>query len=205
MQLIDGHLIVGLHSLLKVKEFDEVEVKKILKNFECPINKDVENFLHEKAIQFEKQGVSRTHLVMASYKGKMEIAGYYALAHKSFVVRHNKISSKLRSRIGKFGLYDPSLKQSTIVAPLIGQIGKNFKFKDLITGDVLLKYACDTVREAQLLIAGKIAYLECSDNPKLINFYEENGFYAFANRQLDEDEKADLSGSLVQMLRYFDE
>lgn len=54
------------------------------------------------------------------------------------------------------------------------------------------------------MIGGKIAYLECEDHKKLIEFYERNGFVHFGKRLLDKDEADRMSGKyLVQMLRYF--
>ena len=68
----------------------------------------------------------------------------------------------------------------------------------------LLGIACETVREIQLMSSGKMVYLECEDVLPLTSFYERNGFFRFANRNLDGDER-DLSQTpyLVQMIKYF--
>ena len=42
--------------------------------------------------------------------------------------------------------------------------------------------ACDLVQEVQLNIGGKIAYIECEDKPKLVEFYKRNGFIEFNKR-----------------------
>lgn len=88
--------------------------------------------------------------------------------------------------------------------PLIGQLGKNYAcgYDSLITGDELLKMACDRIRRMQLDMGGKLAYLECEDTPGLIRFYEENGFYRFGNRNLDKDEPGQKR-YLAQMIKYF--
>ena len=54
--------IVSLNKLLEAYD-DEKKVKEILNAFECINNIDVEKFLHEKAILFDKQGISKTHLI----------------------------------------------------------------------------------------------------------------------------------------------
>lgn len=41
-----------------------------LKEFSCPLNKDVEYFIKNRAIEFLKQDISRTYIVMSSYKQK---------------------------------------------------------------------------------------------------------------------------------------
>lgn len=88
--------------------------------------------------------------------------------------------------------------------PLIGQLAKNYtnNYDTLITGDQLLSFACDKIKEFQLSLGGKMAYLECEDTPGLVAFYERNGFYRFANRNLDRDEIGEQR-YLVQMIRYF--
>lgn len=54
--------------------------------------------------------------------------------------------------MSKFGQFDSTIKRYTISAPLIGQLGKNYanSYKDVITGDELLKFALDKVKETVL-------------------------------------------------------
>lgn len=62
--------------------------------------------------------------------------------------------------------------------------------------------ACNTVKEAQWLIGGRLVYLECEDIPSLIKFYTQNGFYNFGRRKLDRDEKDKLKGNyLIQFFK----
>ena len=107
--------------------------------------------------------------------------------------------------MNKFGTYDEGIKSYRISAPLIAQLGKNFtnEYNKLITGDELLKMACDLVAEVQLNIGGKIVYIECEDKPRLKDFYERNGFKIFSKRQLDKNDKEIMYGNyLLQLLRY---
>ena len=158
-----------------------------------------------KAVEFSKAAIAKTYLVMASYRGENKIAGYFSLSgSKSFVVKTkgNEISKKMKRRFNKFGTYDVVLKQYHIAAPLIGQLGKNYKYKELITGDGLLTMAVDMLRHVQSLVGGKFIYLECENNEKLIGFYIRNGFKVFGERSLDIDEQ-DFSGHvLIQLLKY---
>lgn len=87
--------------------------------------------------------------------------------------------------------------------PLIGQLGKNYYngYNDLISGDILLKLACDKVKEAQDILGGRFVFLECEDKPQLKDFYESNGFVCFAKRNLEKDERERNTGDyLLQML-----
>lgn len=194
-------------SLLKdmVEELGEQQTRDILSQFSCPLNRDVEHFLHNSAIPFAQQSIASTHLVSASYKDKPVIVGYFTLANKNIIVSSKGISNTLKKRINKFGVYDPDRKGYRIAAPLIAQLGKNYSdgYDKLITGDELLFLACKQIAQVQEVIGGKIVYLECEDNPRLINFYESNGFVNFGTRQLDPDEKEFLKGKyLIQMLKY---
>ena len=204
-----NYTLIRLNDLIKAFSGDESIVSDVLSTFSCVNNKDVDSFLKEKAVLFDKQGWSKTHLVFTSYKNEMVLVGYFTLAPKSFVViknnrksRFDKIGATLMKRIAKHGRYDRDTNQYTISAPLIGQLGKNDKYPDLISGDVLLKYACDTVQEAQSIIGGRFVYLECEDKPKLLDFYNENGFVSFGRRTLEADER-DFGGNyLIQMLKF---
>ena len=199
---------IGINLKDMIQEIGENEVKTILSDFSCPLNRDVEHFLKHTAIEFSKQSIASTYVIMASYRNKYVIAGYYSLANKIFCIERESLPNrKWRSRIAKFGQFDTTIKRYTLSAPLIGQLGKNYNYvnshNSLITGDELLKLALDKVREMQNTVGGKIVYLECEDKPKLIDFYSQNGFVNFGKRTLDKDETDTLSGKyLIQMLRY---
>lgn len=201
-----GYTKVNLREMSEMME--ETKIVNIISDFSCPYNKDVEEFLHFKAMEFSKQRLASVYLVFASYKEKPVLAGYFALAQKYFhidVTRGGSIGSNLRRRIKRFAAYDDSIHKCIIPAPLIGQLGKNYKngYDKLITGDELLKIACDTVKEAQRILGGKLVYLECEDVASLIKFYEDNGFVNFGSRRLDGDERDKIKGQyLIQMLRY---
>ena len=62
-----GYVLVNLRDM--IEQLGEDKTKNILSNFSCPLNKDVDGFLKNKSIEFSKQGIARTHLVLASYKG----------------------------------------------------------------------------------------------------------------------------------------
>lgn len=186
-----------------VEELGEEKAKQILSEFSCPLNNDVESFLKNSAIPFSSQGLASTHLIFTSYKGKPTFIGYFTLALKNFKIKRAVLSKTQRKRYGKFGTYSNDDHSYTVPAPLIAQLSKNFynNRNSLITGAELLKIACDTVREYQITMSGKIVYLECEDKTELIEFYEQNGFFNFGKRQLDRDE--DIPGTyLIQMLKY---
>ncbi|MDO4446053.1 MAG: N-acetyltransferase [Bacillota bacterium] len=197
---------VGLNLKEMIEQLGEDETKQILSEFSCPQNKDVEYFLKNNAITFSKQGISSTYIIMASFRNKYVLVGYFTLANKIFCIEKNSFPSQSwRRRIAKFAQYDTTIKRYTLSAPLIGQLGKNFanSYNTLISGDELLKLALDKVQEMQNIVGGKIVYLECEDKECLLDFYSNNGFVNFGKRMLDRDETDTLSGEyLIQMLKY---
>ena len=189
-----------------IARLGETATKSVISEFSCPLNLDVENFLRNKSIEFAKQKISQTHLVFASYQEKPVLVGYFTLANKIINTTKKSLSKTLRKRINKFSQYNDIYGGYAIPIPLIAQLGKNYTngYNEQITGDELLKMACDTVQQAQLLIGGKFVYLECEDKERLVSFYSDNGFVEFGKRQLDRDEEDQFEGKyLLQMLKYF--
>ena len=201
-----GYLKVSLANM--IDSLGEDRVKTILSSFSCPLNKDVEYFLHKNAILFDKQGLSRTHLIFASYQNELKLVGYFTLANKGITInKSSKISKGLKRRIRKFATYNEGLNNFYIPAPLIAQLGKNYadNCDKLIKGDDLLQIACDAVKSNQFILGGKVVYLECENKSRLLEFYESNGFKNAGKRKLEKDETSVMSGEyLIQMLKYLD-
>lgn len=199
-----GYQEVNLKRI--IQNVGEDRVRALLSNFSCPMNQDVETFIRQKAIEFAKQEVASTHLVFASYRDEVVLIGFYSIAIKQFSIKRSALSANLRHRIAKFAAYNAELMRYDIAAPLIAQLAKNYAagYNQLITGDELLQMACDRVRQAQMIIGGKVTYLECENKPALIQFYERNGFKVFSKRPLDHDETKVMFGKeLIQLLKYF--
>lgn len=170
------------------------------------MNKDIELFIKQKAVVFERQRISRTYLIYASCRQEYVLAGYFTLANKFISVHRDAIPSKTsKKRLAKFAQYDKDQKRYMLSAPLIGQISKNFSngYNSLISGDELLKLALIEINKMQMIVGGKFAYLECEDKEALKDFYTSNGFVCFGKRQLDKEEVDVLSGSyLLQLMKY---
>lgn len=198
-----GFILINLREM--IEELGESKTKTILSKFDCPQNKDVDDFLKSKSIEFSKQGIAITYLVFASYKKQNVLVGYFTLSTKVIAIYKTSLSNTLRKRITKFAQYDNDLKRYSLSANLIGQLSKNFysDYNKLISGDELLKLACDKVKDIQGQIGGRMVYLECEDESKLIDFYSSNGFVEFGKRKLDKDELGLMQGKyLIQMLKY---
>lgn len=199
-----GYSILSLSDIIAEKGEDFC--REILSSFSCPLNRDVERFLTKRsAIDFAKQGVSQTFLVYASYRKENVLCGYFTIANKYIVVNKHSVSSTLRRRLKRFAMLSAAKDDLVIMAPLIAQLGKNYTndYNKLITGDELLKMSEDQIRQAQKIIGGKVAYLECEDTARLKAFYTDNGYVEFGKRRLDKDERTEMCGThLVQLLKY---
>lgn len=186
-----------------VTQIGEDETKCILSNFSCPQNKDVENFLKQKAIEFSKRNFSKTHLVfwVTDDGTERELVGYYTIASKWISVDRNSVTSREARKLREHGIFEEKTNKYIVSAPLIGQLGKNFTDGNdtLISGSELLNLAIEKVKMVQREVGGRFVYLECEDNKKLLDFYQNNNFKVFGKRKLDGDE-TDLNGEyLVQL------
>lgn len=195
---------VEIPLLDMVEQLGEERVKDILSDFSCPQGKDVEYFLKNRALEFAKQKITQTQMIFLQYKEETRLVGYYSLTNKFISVKDTGVSNSLRKRIAKFGTRDTVNKGFMIPAPLIAQLGKNFTdgLNKQISGDELLKMALDKIVTAQLILGGKIVYIECENIPQLLEFYNRNGFIRFAERQKESEEEGRIVGDyLVQLLK----
>lgn len=150
-----------------LNELDKDKVKSILKTFQCQDN-DIQDFLINKSIEFEKRRKSRTYLLI---NNNFDILAYFTLALKVLKLSES-ISKNLRKKLDGF-------KNDVTEIPcyLIGQLARNDKFSNKdISGQIILSYAIRIIRQSYEQIGGKIALVECNDNPKVIKFYLNNGF-----------------------------
>lgn len=82
--------------------YGEDSCKEILSAFICPLNLDVADFIHNKAIEFAKQRIAITFLVFIETPKGNILAGYYTLANKFVSVSADSLSKSLQKRVSKF-------------------------------------------------------------------------------------------------------
>lgn len=180
--------IIQLQDLIKNDSASEEDIKKILLTFCCKrfdeSNKphDVEYFLHNKAIEFEKHDIARTYLVFSSYQGAKILVGYYSLSNKPLIIAKKnfaKLSNSLKKRLMGFG-HKTEQENYEIRGFLLGQLGKNYSNEAIkskaVTGKDLLQLANDSMMISYKATGGRIFYLECEDSASLKEFYNQAGF-----------------------------
>lgn len=188
-------------------QLGEDATKDILSSFSCPINRDIENFIKYKAIEFSKRTTAKTHLVFWQTDDEKytELVGYYTITYKVITVDRTVLSNTEAKKLKNQGVYDEIKQEYTVSAPLIAQLGKNYSNGNdtLISGADLLHLAVNKIRKIQNEIGGRFMYLECEDNEKLLTFYKTHNFKIFGKRTLDRDE-TDINGEyLIQLFAMF--
>ena len=165
----------------------ESNLKAAVYSFSCR-DKDVEDFLKNKAFEFDKRNKSRTYLVVDEEQFNEDepiIYGFFTLTFKSLELGEN-LSKSVIKRIDGF-----SKDVQSTEAVLLGQLGKNRKYQNNIDGQIILHYALGIVGKVHKLVGGRIVFLECDENPKLVDFYQRNGF-----------EPLQKCGEYLQMIKY---
>ena len=105
-------------------QLGEDETKNILSSFSCPINKDIENFIKYKAIEFSKRTTAKTHLVFWETEDKKyrEFVGYYTITYKVITIDRVVLSNTQAKKLKNQGVYDEAKQEYTVSAPLIAQL-----------------------------------------------------------------------------------
>ena len=166
---------------------EEIDFIKAIDKFSCQDN-EVANFLKTKAFEFDRRNKSRTYLIVDIDDSEdIIILGYYTITMKSLPFGIGTSKSTVK-KIDGFRS-DAAAAESI----LIGQLGKNYNYRDKIDGSTLIEYAMETVYIVHTAAGGRVVFLECSDNEKIIEFYKNNDFVFLQNSS---------EGKYVQMIRY---
>lgn len=161
----------------------EAKLKQCLSDFSCPINREIEQFVINNAIEFAKKKLSVTYFAINEF-GK--IAAVFTLAHKAIEIGNASLSNSKRKKISRYAIMDSEAGSYTVSAFLIAQFGKNYAVEEGkgISGNELMDLTFGILEKVQHDIGGGIVFLECEDKVKLLDFYqdEKNGFMPFNER-----------------------
>lgn len=184
--MTNKYSIINLHSYLDSESpsfLGEEKLQTLLSEFSSPQNADVEHFLHNNAIQFTKKNQSVTYLVFDS--NTADFVGYFALAVKPLTIKANGISKTSAKKLSRVSILDEEDGTYTASAYLIAQLGKNYALEKerRIAGSDLLSLALKIIESLRFAVGGVLEFLECEDNPLLLDFYTKNGFKPFDTRK----------------------
>ncbi len=168
---------ISLYDLQRYK-IGEGEIKKVLSNFSCPLNSEVEYFMHKKAYDFERVGLARTYLVYAYSKKDQppKLVAMYSLGQSNVVINDN-LTKNMKKKV--FGTSYPIGKN--IKTLLIGQLSKNYTDgnNQYITGDILMGLIFERIKEIHKLFPSVVTHIDCEDKEALKRFYSRYGFEMF--------------------------
>ncbi len=136
-----------------------------MQTFKCSKNKDLEDFLHNKALDFGERGTSKTHLLLKDNN----VIGYFTLSMKPILTEG--ISKEVIKKVDGF-----SKNRKCIYFYLIGQLGLHDDYIGKGIGEYLLFNAINLIEDANFAIGGRYILVDAFDCTPVIHFYEQNGF-----------------------------
>ena len=103
-----------------------------------------------------------------------------------------EVSNSTKRKWAKFASYDKDRNVYVASSYLIAQLGKNYskEVQHPISGDALLDVCMSKIKECQDIVGGGIFFLECEKKPRLMDFYQKNGFVEY-----------NVRNNLVQMVQ----
>ena len=185
--MLENHKVIRLVDLLETED-GELFFNSLANSF-LSINKDVEKFIKEKALQSVKLSTSSTYLVISKER-PLDLTGYFSLATKMLTLKRNVLSQTKERIINRFGYFDVDSDSYKVPAILIAQLGRNFSSESSsISGSELIAITLRQVKNILSYTSGKAVFLECEKKEKLINFYKQNGFSILDNEVLSMNQK----------------
>jgi hypothetical protein len=158
--------IIPLLELLNNHSEQEVESK--LSTFYCEKNLDVQNFLRENSIPYEKAHTARTYLLVDE---TLDILAFYSLALKTICLEELVLTNGQKRKVKGYG----NSKEDLYTGFLVGQLARNDNCrKEELTGNQILQFAIFQLIEIQNSIGGRFIVIDCVD--ELLKFYESNSF-----------------------------
>lgn len=167
-------MVQALADLIKDESFDKEMFLKRISTFSCKRNKDVELFLKNTAVDFEKKNLARTYFLLNDYSYKID--GYFSLSIKPLIIQPT-VSKNQQKNITK------SREIDLVEGYLLGQLARDDN-SEKNTGEKLLSLAIERIRSAQKEVGGRLVFLDCVK--ELEEYYTKNGFKFL---QANEDDK----------------
>ena len=144
---------------------------KLITGFLCHADTDVEAFLKNNAIKYERKGLSRTYLYIYDDGTSAYVVAYFTIAITS--TSFKKISKSRKANV--LGFKPGRDTKDHFGGILIGQLGRadGFDSSD-INGQEMIEDAESIIEKGRYYLGGKIVYLDCKE--PLIKLYKDNGY-----------------------------
>jgi hypothetical protein len=161
-----------LHSLreqISESETRLLELEQKFKEFCCVRDKDVESFIHDKAIRYERSGLSRTYYYTRRSSGsgskKTNVAAYFSIAITS--VDFTGVHQSRREKV--LGSTPGRVSRNHFGGLLIAQLARDDRFDESAISGVELIEACEEIIEfGRNYLGGRAIYLDCKEETAYI-------------------------------------
>lgn len=182
-----------------IDSIEDNALSELLSSFSCELDKDIENFLHHRAVEFERLSKARTYLIFDAEELEKgldhpAIYGYVSLALKILTVPVS-VSNRQRKELDGYNAKIHGQLISDFPCYLIGQLSKNSAVvSNPLSGRDLLDTAYAVIASAAEAVGGRYMMIECRNEEKLLEFYKNNMFC-----EIDRIPDGDVP--MIQMIR----
>lgn len=178
------YVLVSLGDLL-ASGCDEKKIISIFEKFSCQLETELEDFLMQRAIEYENKGIGKTFLFFDVEKlqnNEISIMAYYTIGHSTIDITN--LSNRQRRRM--LGNYPGRDNMKSVSTFLIGQIGRCDKYtSEDLNGDTIFNECYHSLSLAAKIIGGSIVFLECREH-MFSKVYEKMHFVKLSD-ELNED------------------
>ncbi|MDR0851768.1 MAG: hypothetical protein LBN36_04685 [Clostridiales Family XIII bacterium] len=147
-----------------------------IREFCCAKDPDVEAFLKEKAVLFERSGISRTYLFVVNDNERSNIVAYFSIAITA--TNFEGVSKSRKTHVLGATPYRDFLDH--FGGLLVAQLARDDSYTpNDINGIELINAAEKTVEQGRFYLGGRVLYLDCRH--PLIALYEKSDFKLLRN------------------------
>lgn len=179
------YLIIPMGEILRKEEYLQQKIEESFKKFSCQREIDLENFLRDKAIPYEKTNYGKTYLCVDKKElenGQFIVAAYFTIAQNSLDI--SQLSKKKKRKV--LGDYPGRDNLNSVPTYLIGQLGRSDRYSsEDLPGQQILNECYHAISLAAMVVGGNLIILECREH-MYGKFYEGQGYknlYAETNEE----------------------
>ena len=191
MVTTSGFYCLSIFELMD--DYDKEGICRLLSDFKCTQNSEIEKFLHNNSYDFSVKYQAITYLIYSNETDN--IVGYFSLSVKPIIIKSDNLSNRTLNKILRMSDFDEENKTVNPAAYLIAQLGKNDGAD--INIDAIFEIIDIVVSKIQKSCGGVVEFLESENEEKLVNMYHNKGFKTFNIRK----SKSGEDRKLVQMYR----
>jgi hypothetical protein len=148
------------------------ELDTQFKEFCCVRDEDVQTFIRDKAIRYERSGLSRTYFYTTNRATQeVDVVAYFSVAITS--VDYTRVSKARREKV--LGGTPGRANRDHFGGLLIAQLARDDRYDESIISGIELIEACEEIIElGRDYLGGRVIYLDCKD--VLLPLYERSGY-----------------------------